>query len=286
MFKRVAIVGVGLIGGSFALRIKKVFPKTKLHLVSRKPETIRLAKKLKILNSSSNQIDAQIRGCDLIILSTSIEDIPVKFKQLLSHLTPKTIVIDVGSTKEKICDAIKAIDANQNFVGCHPMAGSDKTGLPNASVEMFQGSVFAITPHLKTSNGKVSIVKKWAEKLKMRTLIMKPRAHDEVVAGISHLPYFAAAGLVEVMMWDEKNLRQKKIMASSGFRDTTRVSASDPNWGKQIADHNDRAIVLELQRFIDALESFKNQVLKGSDELILKRLKKIQKMRGSMFLGK
>lgn len=276
-------MGVGLIGGSFALRIKKIFPNTRLHLVSRKPETLRLAKKLKILNTASHQVDAGIRGCDLIILSTSIEDIPVKFKQLLPHLGPQTIVIDVGSTKEKICDAIKVLDQDQNFVGCHPMAGSDKTGLPNASVDMFEGSVFAITPHLKTSPKKAGLVKKWAEKLKMRPLVIKPRAHDEVVAGISHLPYFAAAALVEVLMWDEKNLRQKKIMASSGFRDTTRVSASDPTWGKQIADHNDRAIVLELQRLIDALESFKNQILKGSDALILKRLKKIQKVRVGMF---
>jgi prephenate dehydrogenase len=283
VFKRVAIVGVGLIGGSFALRIKKKFPAAKLHLVSRKPETLRLAKKLKILDSSSHQIDQSIANCDLIILSTSIEDIPVKFKQLLPHLNPQTIVIDVGSTKEKICDAIKVIDRQQNFVGCHPMAGSDKTGLSNASVNLFENSIFAITPHLKTDMKKVTRLKQWATQLRMQPLIMKPRSHDEVVAGISHLPYFAAAALVEVLGDDEKNLRLKKVMASSGFRDTTRVSASDPTWGAQVANHNDRAVVLELQRLIDSLESFKNQILKRNNALVLMRLKKIKKLRAGMF---
>ena len=163
------------------------------------------------------------------------------------------------------------------------MAGSDKTGLSNASVNLFENSIFAITPHLKTDMKKVTLVKQWVSKLKMQPLVMKPRSHDEVVAGISHLPYFAAAALVEVLGADEKNLRLKKIMASSGFRDTTRVSASDPSWGAQVAGHNDRAIVLELQRLIDTLESFKIQILKGSDVLILKRLKKIKKLRSGMF---
>ena len=115
MFKRVAIVGVGLIGGSFALRVKKKFPSTKLHLVSRKSETLRLAQKLKILDSSSNQVDQSIAHCDLIILATSIEDIPVKFKELLPYLNSKAVVIDVGSTKEKICDAVRCSIANKTL---------------------------------------------------------------------------------------------------------------------------------------------------------------------------
>ncbi len=193
LFKRIAIVGTGLIGGSMAAAIKKKHLAREVIGVSRHKSTLALAKKLKIIDKRSLNINI-IKGADLVILATPVDSVIELADKIKKIVGPECIITDVGSTKAKIVAALDRIFPN--YVGAHPLAGSEKRGVANISPTLFNNSLCIITPAKNTKvKIKAKITKLWKQ-LGARVIFMPSDKHDIILSFISHLPHIVAFSLI------------------------------------------------------------------------------------------
>lgn len=197
-----------------------------------------------------------VKHADLVIICTPVEFIVPLLEQIAPALKPGCLVTDVGSTKSLICREARAIiGAEAHFVGSHPMAGSEKTGLENADPELFQGRACFVTPVESTPQATIdAAVRLWHE-LGMMVTTTSPEHHDEIVAHISHLPHFLASILSSYLASQNPDW---KNYAGGGLRDTTRVAAGDPAMWKSIASHNSDEILRALDGFENELHRLKS----------------------------
>jgi len=280
VFRRVTVVGLGLIGGSLAQNIRKVFPKTHLHGIVRNGKHFSLLKKTVHTFSLLKQInqDPILPVSDLVIIATPINQIAEIFKMISKRVHQNTIIVDVGSTKEMIVNQISKLDKDKLFVGGHPMAGSDKVGLENAKADLFQNKVFVITPGSSTNKLKVKKLTSFVKKLGMRPVVMHPDEHDEAVAAISHLPFYAASAVVGSVL-NSRTKKAKEFLASSGFRDTTRVAGGPASWGAEIATQNKKFLLENINSLKKELASLEKLIRSGNSKALEKKLKAISQYR-------
>jgi prephenate dehydrogenase len=280
VFQRVTVVGLGLIGGSLAQNVRKVFPKTHVHGIVRNQKHLNLLKKTVHTFSLLKQInqDPILPISDLVIIATPINQIAEIFKVISKRVNKNTIIVDVGSTKEMIVNQISKLDKDKLFVGGHPMAGSDKVGLENAKVDLFNNKVFVITPGSSTNRSKVKKLTQFVKKLGMRPVVMSPSAHDEAVAAISHLPFYAASAVVGSVL-NSRTKKAKEFLASSGFRDTTRVAGGPASWGAEIAQQNKKFLLENINSLKKELASLEQLIRSGNSKALEKKLNGISQYR-------
>ncbi len=276
MFNRVAFIGLGLIGGSMAKRIKEIFPETVITGTAKSQLTIDYALQNNIISEGSSELKKVVRDADLVIVATPIELIVPTIKKIAKLVSERTIIVDVASTKGQICDQLKKYSSK--FIGGHPMAGTEKTGIINSAANILHNALFALTPYKQTPKLKLQKLKDFIEKLGMRCKITDPQTHDEAVAGISHLPYFVAAALLL-----NADTQDKKELAATGFKSTTRVGESDPQWGLEIASTNKPAILKELNSLQKNLNILKKYISTGNKKQLLKILKNARNIRRSIY---
>ena len=267
-FRSVAIIGVGLVGGSLALALKKKKLVGEIIGVGRRRKNLSLAKKLGIIDRGS--LDAQIlESADLVILATPVETVIKIAKRISPVLKKNCIVTDVGSTKEKIVQELDKLFPN--FLGAHPLAGSEKRGLKFAKADIFEGSLCILTPTGKTKPRALREIKILWERLGARTVSLSPCAHDRITAFVSHLPHIAVFSLI--------NSIPKKYLkfAASGLKDTTRIAASDEQLWADIFLSNENSLkVIDL--FQDNLTGIK-RAIKNRDRKSLVRILKNAKIK-------
>jgi prephenate dehydrogenase len=280
MFQRVTVVGLGLIGGSLAQNIRNVFPKTHVHGIIRIQKNLGMLKKTVHTFSLIKQIntDPILPVSDLVIIATPINQIADVFKMISKRVNKNTIIVDVGSTKEMIVNQISKLDKEKLFVGGHPMAGSDKVGLENARVDLFNNKVFVITPGASTNKSKVKKLSAFVKKLGMRAVVMSPAAHDEAVAAISHLPFFAASSVISSVL-NSHTKKAKELLASSSFRDTTRVAGGPASWGAEIAQQNKKFLLENISNLKKELASLEKLIRSGDSKALEKKLNAISQYR-------
>jgi len=224
MFNKVVIIGTGLIGGSLGLALKKQRLAGQVIGLSRHRKNARLAKKIGAIDVIGASLDA-VADADLVILATPVDTIIDFGLSIAEKIKKDCIVIDVGSTKERVVSKLSAL--MPNFLGCHPLAGSEKKGIANLNDNIFKGIICIITPTLKTNNYTLNKVKLFWQKLGARIVILSAKKHDQVLAFTSHLPHAIAFSLISSIPVQYLGL------SSSGLRDTTRISSSDANlWGE------------------------------------------------------
>lgn len=252
-FKKVAIVGVGLIGGSIGLAIKKRHIAREVVGVFRRESTLKRALKARAVDRGTLSIAEGVEGADLIILASPVCSIPALAKKVIRSAKKGAIITDAGSTKKWIVGSVEKMIGRKSgvsFVGSHPMAGSEHAGVEFAREDLVEGSPCLVTRTARTDKRSLAKIVSFWRSLGGKVDIMTPEAHDRAVSLISHLPHLVAFSLAGAV----PSLFLK--YAAEGFKDTTRVASSDPELWVEIFSTNRS----ELLRSAKAFAAFYNKL--------------------------
>ncbi len=217
-------------------------------------------------------------GADLVVLCGPVDRIPPLLEKIAPFCSNGSLVTDVGSTKSAICETGARLfpsDHPASFLGSHPMAGSEKSGLSHARADLFEGRTCFLTPTGAESAGAMEQARTLWEKLGMTLIRCSPEEHDRMVARISHLPHIVASVLAATL---ESGPPEERLGAGSGLRDTTRVAAGDPSLWEAILLQNGSAVGEALDRFEEELRTFRN-ALRSDDEALRRFLEKARRYR-------
>lgn len=248
-----AVFGVGLLGGSVATGAKERGLARRVIGIGRNPERLQAAVDRGIIDEFVTD-PAQADGSwDLAVVATPVDRIPGDVRAIASASRPGAVVTDVGSVKASICESIGDFPADGvSFVGSHPLAGSEQSGFEAARPDLFEGRVTVVA-----NNGPASAVSRvssfWSA-LGATVVPLDPKTHDEALATTSHLPHAVAAALASILQSDQR------ILAASGFRDTTRIAAGDPDLWVPILLSNADALEASLDRFAESFELFRTAI--------------------------
>lgn len=276
LFKKVAIVGVGLIGGSLGMAIKKKKLAESVFGVSRHIKTIDIAKRKKAIDKGSVSLSIIIKGADLIILATPVHHILKILPQVFKLAKQDTLIIDVASTKGEIIRAVVKYGKAKNFVGCHPLAGSEKRGIINAQADLFKDSLCVLVPLKNTGSMALEKAGRFWQALGARTARLSAKEHDKILALTSHLPHIAAFSLINSI--PERYLK----FSASGLKDTTRIASSDPQVWQDIFMSNKRELSGALNILQRNLARFKQILLKGDSNALARFLRQAKSKRDSL----
>lgn len=270
---KIGFIGFGLIGGSIALCLRKNHPDailTAFRYNKNKPnKDLEQAVAEGVLNKISTDLMADYSDCDLIFLCAPISTNISYLKKLKPIIKASCLITDVGSVKGSIQKAASSLDMEENFIGGHPMAGSEKTGYRNASVHLMENAFYILTPSLRTPE--------WAME-KMEAVIgdtgaipvkMNPNVHDDVTAAISHVPHIIAALLVNMVKDCDDADEKMRSLAAGGFKDITRIASSSPVMWQNICAANSDSISRFLRLLLTRLEAFEHSLSKGKEEFLL-----------------
>jgi len=266
--KRIAIVGLGLIGGSLGLALKRS-QGGELEIVgfARRPEVAAEAVKRGAVDQTVSELDQAVSGADIVIVATPVMAIREILENISDHLLSNAIVSDVGSTKAQVVEWAKAyLPPGGRFVGGHPMTGKETSGFDEAQADLFENSVYCLTPTDNTDREALAEMRELVEKMGARPFLIDPVQHDEMVAGISHLPLLLSSALVSTLSEDELWGRMAEL-AAGGFRDMTRLAAGSPEMYYGICATNRQAIVEWIDRYIEHLQKYRRLVLDDDEEL-------------------
>jgi len=278
---RVGIIGLGLIGGSLGLDLTA--KGYEVIGVSRNPETC--SKALRKGVASTSGVDfSLLKGCDMVVIATPIEYIIPTLKNLVPYLSPHTVVTDVGSVKESIVASAQEIWSN--FVGSHPMAGTANSGIDAVEKDLFKDTPCVITPNDNTSVRAIALVEKMWLSVGCKILTTTPTIHDKAVAWISHLPVIISANLIYSCLGekDEKVRIFAEKIASSGFRDTSRVGGGNPELGLMMAKNNQKNVLNSLKEYQNKLDTIINNIESNNWSEIEQLLKTTQTKRNDFLI--
>ncbi|MSR56230.1 MAG: prephenate dehydrogenase [Planctomycetaceae bacterium] len=271
LFETIAIVGVGLIGGSLAAAIKRRKLARQVIGVGRDRSRLDEARVRGLIDESETDVTVAAARADLIVFCTPVDRIAAGVREAAPHCRSGTIVTDVGSVKGPICDELATgmhgagFPSGVEFVGSHPLAGSEKQGFEFADAELFVWRVCVLTPQEGTSQPTLERLRKFWEAVGSTIVEMSPDAHDKAVAETSHLPHVVAAALASTLQ------HQNAMLAASGFRDTTRVAGGDPDLWTAILLANAESIVASSEKFSESLRALQ-QALRSRDAVQVKAL--------------
>ncbi len=273
----VAIVGVGLIGGSIGLAIRKQGIAHRVVGIGRNQHSLRKATRAGAISSATTDLARGVADADLVVVCTPVRAIAQHVEQTAAACPRGALITDAGSTKAAI---VARLDGQMNrgvrFVGSHPMAGSEKRGPENASAELFEGCVAVVTPSRHTSRRDRRAVADFWTALGARVVEMTPQAHDRVVALISHLPHLAASALAAAVG------RKYFPLAGGGLRDTTRVADGDPELWTQILLENRQNVLTALRSFDSAVDSLRDALERQDATQLRRALSKAKRNRDAL----
>lgn len=266
-FKQVAIIGVGLIGGSLGMILRRKILADHVVGVGRRVENLKAAVALGAIDRYVADPQEGVRGADLVVLATPVDTYERHLKEWAHCLTPGAIVSDVGSVKGTLVERSEAaMPAGVHFVGAHPIAGKEKTGVAAGSDQLFKGARCILTPTKRTDVTALEQVKQlWAETGSI-VLTMDPYLHDQILGAVSHLPHVVAFALMNALA----ELRDQQVPSldlaghsGGGLRDTTRIAASSPEMWRDIFLWNRDNVVSYIDRYGRALEELKHLIKAG-----------------------
>lgn len=256
--KKLVIFGVGLIGGSVALALKKQHPALHIIGVGRHLSHLQTALSLGIINEACADIAKAMQDADVVLIAAPVAQTQAILKSIVPHLTSKTVVTDVGSTKSDVLLSAKTIlgDQYQQFIGAHPIAGAEKSGAAAAMIDLYQGKNVVLTPTAETPDWVKQTVEQLWQDCGANIHIMEAAAHDEIFASVSHLPHILAFALVEDIA-NHANAEQLFYFAASGFRDFTRIAGSHPEMWRDISLANQAALLTALDTYLSTLNTMR-----------------------------
>ena len=264
-FQKISIIGVGLLGGSIGLAVKRRILAREVAGYVRRAASLRDCEKTGAVDYATTDLLAAVSGSDLIVLCTPLAQMRSLAEKFLPALKRGAIVTDVGSVKAGVVRELEALlkKSGAHFVGSHPMAGGEKMGVLAARADLFVNAACVITPSKNSRAAVVSKVENFWELLGSRTLKLNPAQHDLLVSRASHLPHVVAATLAGLVL-DSEQPKQQAALCATGFRDTTRIASGSPEMWRDIVLANRKNVSQSVDAFVAELKKIQ-AALKKSD---------------------
>ncbi len=268
-FKKITIVGVGLIGGSLGLSIKEQKLSDKVVGYFRDKEKLAFGIQNGFVDEGTTDFIKAIEDSDLIFLCSPVRDIILKLEIIKKNCSCKTLVTDTGSTKKKIVEAARGM----NFIGSHPLAGSEHSGMHHARKDLFNNALCVLTPQGKKNQPALKVLKNFWASFGARTCVMTPEKHDHLLAFVSHLPHAIAFSLIHSIPDSYAKF------SAGGLKDTTRIALSSPELWSDIFLSNKKELITAICGFKKELMILEQLLAKNKRENLVSHLKACQKRR-------
>ena len=262
-FDTLVVVGVGLLGGSIALAARQRGIVRRVIGVGRTAPRLEQARDARVLDDVSTDLVAAATQADLLIFATPVNLIVAGVREAASACRPGTLITDVGSTKAHLCRELSAgLPNSAAFIGSHPLAGSEKQGWEHSRADLFDGRVCVVTPTETSRRDEITRLTAFWQAIGMSVVEMSPEAHDRALAQTSHVPHVVASALARTLTDENRSL------AATGFADTTRIAAGDPNvWVPILLDNRD-AVLASLDEFSNQVAALRESLIRGdADEI-------------------
>jgi prephenate dehydrogenase len=269
--KQLTIIGVGLIGGSLARALKERDMVGEVVGVNRTRRSLDTALELGVIDRATNDVVEGVKGATMVLVATPVRSIPKVIEDSIPGLSPGAVITDAGSVKGALVERCEAIlkPHDVHFVGSHPVAGTEHSGVASSFSTLFEGSRTVITPTKNTPSDALEQVRLVWEAAGSKVEIMDPHHHDRVLAATSHLPHLMAYNIVNTLSDLEDDIRAEVFRyASGGFRDFTRIASSDPTMWRDICLENRGAILDMLNRFRKDLDKLSVQIETGNEDAL------------------
>ena len=269
MFEQLGLIGCGLMGGSFALALKRAGLVRRIVGYSKSPSTTERARQLGVIDIEAPSALLATSGADLVLLAIPVAATEATLKAIRHLLTPNTLVMDVGSTKRDVVDAARRVLKMDmgGFVPCHPITGREVAGVENADPHLYVGKRVVLTPIERTRTQKLDQATTLWQALGCEVLRMSPEAHDAAFAAVSHLPHLLAFALMNSITGQPEG-KDYLSMAGPGFRDFSRIAAADPQMWRDVLIANREELARQTEQFQLALAEFQHLIVNGqADEL-------------------
>ena len=261
MFEQLGLIGCGLMGGSFALALKKAGLVKRVVGYSKSPTTTERARQMGIIDVEAPSALLAVSGSDLVLIAVPVAASEATFRSIKNLVTPQMLLMDVGSTKRDVVDAARSAlgDRFGSFVPAHPITGREVSGVEHAVADLYSGKQLILTPTERTLTAQLDkAVALWTA-LGCSVRQMSPDAHDAAFAAVSHLPHLLAFALISSIS-SQQEARDFLSLAGPGFRDFTRIAASDPKMWRDIMMANRQELLAQTDMFKRTLNSLENMV--------------------------
>jgi prephenate dehydrogenase len=270
-WKKITIVGVGLLGGSLGMAIRRRRLANKVVGYARRAASFSECRRARAVDEVTQDLLGAVKGADLVILCTPITQMGPRVKEMLSALKPGAIVTDVGSVKASVVRDLESLitRSEAHYVGSHPMAGAEKSGVTAARADLFVDAVCVTTPTRKSNQDALRRVEEFWLAVGGRVLRLTPELHDALVSRSSHLPHVVACGLANYVL-SSAYPKWQPMLCANGFRDTTRIASGSPEMWRDIAMANRRNLTKSLDAFIADLQKFRRALGKTDSEAVTK----------------
>lgn len=259
-FQTIGFIGLGLIGGSIAKKLKSDRPDVRIYASAHSRETIEEAYRQGLIENSGTIALSAFSACDLIFLCAPVQRNLEYLRALKDIIRPGCYITDVGSTKTEIHEEVIRLGLERSFIGGHPMTGSEKTGLAHASGGLLENAYYIITPTNATPDSDVQQFRSFVASLGSIPLILDYETHDYSTAAISHLPHMIAFSLVNLVQRADTESETMKTIAAGGFRDITRIASSSPVMWQNICSSNRRQLLKLMDQYIGMLEELRADI--------------------------
>ncbi len=271
IFDTVAIVGVGLIGGSLGMAAKKNGLAWRVVGIGRSEQKLMRAKILGAIDEYTLDLENGAAEADLVIICTPVRTVVPTLAKMAAALKPGAVVTDVGSTKHHIVDQANAVIPDGcEFIGGHPMAGSEEAGVEAAFPDLFVGATYVLTPTEENELATLGRMTAFAEGVGARVEVLDPTEHDRAVALISHLPHTMSAALLHAVSNPSSGSAKALKLAAGSFRDLTRISDSPPEIWRDICLTNAASIIEAIGELEISLADFKSVLASGDEEAVMR----------------
>jgi prephenate dehydrogenase len=265
VFSRIAVIGVGLIGGSLAMTAKEKGLCRTVVGIGRRESSLQQALECGAIDSYTLDIKEGVSDADLIVLATPLSVFPAHLQAMRSSLKKEALVTDVGSVKKEVVCQADALLHNP-FVGAHPIAGTEKSGVSAASADLFAGARCIITPSPKTATAALEKVEKFWEAMGSHVIRMAPDDHDQIMAAVSHLPHVVAFALVNSVAKIQLGEYEAISFTGGGFKDFTRIASSHPIMWRDICLENRTYLLQAIERLEKEIGKLKQHIIDKSGE--------------------
>lgn len=269
MFEQLGLIGCGLMGGSFALALKRAGLVKRIVGYSKSPSTTERARQMGVIDVEAPSALLAVSGADIVLLAVPVSATEASFKAIRHLLTPNTLIMDVGSTKRDVVDAARRVlrDHVGCFVPAHPITGKEVSGVEHADVNLYAGKQVILTPIERTFTVQLQkAVDVWTA-LGCHVVKMSPQSHDAAYAAVSHLPHLIAFAMINGIAGQDHG-KEYMSLAGPGFRDFTRIAASDPKMWRDILVANREELLDQSRIFQKTLQSLENLIASGDGDAL------------------
>jgi prephenate dehydrogenase len=286
MFNQLGVIGCGLMGGSFALALKRAGLVKRVIGYSKSPSTTEKARQLGVIDQAAESALLAVSGSDIVLIAVPVAATEATFKAIRHLVEPNVLVMDVGSTKRDVVDAARRVlkERIPSFVPAHPIAGKEVAGIAHADASLYSGRQVILTPLPQTAPELVQKATDCWAAIGSQVLRMTPENHDAAFAAVSHLPHMLAFGYFNSVA-NQPAGRDFLSLAGPGFRDFTRIAASDPAVWRDILMSNREEILKQSQRFRHALDAMEHVMKSGNAEALEDLIRKASEARGGWQMG-